>query len=663
MTNVHRITPHLRDVDAPAAIRDLPAWVIWRFEAVPGNGKPRKVPYYATGGKRHGEQGAPQDVTQLVTFDAAKAAAARRGFDGVGFATLQQFGICALDFDNCITDGKIHPDVEALLVDTYAEFSPSGQGLRLFFKGDLGNGKALRDGAFGMECFSTRGFVTFTGNTLELTELLGNDDTVAPVNDDVRALHRERFARSKAETVEVPASAIEPAGLTEAQLQDLLAQLDPDMNHDDWLHVGMGLHHETQGEGFLYWDDWSAGSSKYPGSEALRQRWDSFGRHNDRAVTIRTAMKLAGMNPSGPASADEFEELVAEADIVNPISDDEQPAQPRYTFEPVHAFSSAMALPWIVKGVLPKAGLAVVYGASGSGKSFAVLDIAFAIARGVEWRGRRVRQGRVAYIAAEGAEGFRKRLAAYAKHFDVDLTVVPMTVLNASPNLMEKQDAVDIVRGIRAAGGADVVIVDTFAQTTPGANENAGEDVGKALAHCKRIHETTGALVVLIHHSGKDASKGARGWSGLRAAADAEIEILREGDARSLRLSKNKDGEDGLLWGFALETVQLGVDEDMDPITSCVVVEAQASVVGAGPARKLGPVEVIVNAVIQEFAQAQTDGIEVGPVLAEAVKRMDPPADGKRDSRKQRARRAIEALCNGDTAPYWLGDDGCISVC
>lgn len=196
MSNVAHITPHLRNVEAPAAIRDLPAWVLWRFEAVPGGGKPRKVPYYANGGKRHGEQGGPKDVANLVTFDAAKAAAARRGFDGVGFAALPQFNICALDFDNCIADGRIHPQVEALLADSYAEYSPSGQGIRVFFKGDLGNGKALRDGPYGMECFSTRGFVTFTGNVLDITELLGNTDTVVPLPDEVYQLHAERFKRS-----------------------------------------------------------------------------------------------------------------------------------------------------------------------------------------------------------------------------------------------------------------------------------------------------------------------------------------------------------------------------------------------------------------------------------------------------------------------------------
>lgn len=660
MTNVQRITPHLRDVEAPAAIRDLPAWVIWRFEDNPGGGKPRKVPYYANGGKRHGEQGGPKDVAHLVTFDAAKAAAARRGYDGVGFAALQQFGVCALDFDNCIADGKIHPQVEALLADSYAEFSPSGQGIRIFFKGDLGNGKAIRNVDFGMECFSTRGFVTYTGNTLDITELLGNTDVVAPLPDVVRQLHRERFARS-AEPLEVVASG-EPAGLTVAQIEKCLAALPPDLHYDDWLSVGMAIHCETQGEGFEMWEDWSAHSSKYSNREYNEDRWRSFGKGNGNQVTGRSLVRLAnehgaGINLNGPASADEFEDLVGD------VNSTHTPESQRFAIVPAHEFATGANPTWVIKDVLPQAELVVMYGASGSGKSFLALDMAAAIARGVEWRGKRVRKGRVAYIAAEGGGGFRKRLRAYGQHNEIDLASLELGVIHAAPNMMEAKDAADVVKSIKAWGGADIVIVDTFAQVMPGANENAGEDVGKALTHCKRIHELTGAMIILIHHAGKDASKGARGWSGLRAAADAELEVVREATGRSLRLTKSKDGEDGMAWGFDLEIITVGVDEDLDPITSCVVIEAQMPVPGAGPARKLGPVEKAVNDVIQEFAVAQTEGIEIGPVLAEAVKRIEPPADGKRDTRKQRARRALEALCAGDDAPYWIADDGCITIC
>ena len=659
MNAVTTIKPHLTSIVAPDEMRNLPAWLVWRFEYHEGEDRPRKIPYYTGGPKRHGKQGSPQDLQQLTTFSAARTAAARRGFDGVGFVPMPEFNICALDFDHCVTNGQVHPDLEAIVTGTYAEYSPSGTGVRAFVKGQYGNSKA-RGEPYGFEVFSSKGFVTVTGNRLDIVDILGNENTIAELDAPVRALCAKRFAREVAET---GVSAGAPLGLTQAQIDQCLSAIDADIGHDEWLSVGMALHHETQGEGFDLWADWSELGSKFPGREVLLHRWSSFGKTHDRTVTARSLVHLAnehgaGINLNGPASADEFEALVE--DVGSAHTPDQVP---RFNFEPVHQFSSATALPWIIKGVLPQAGLAVVYGASGSGKSFAVLDMGMAIARGLPWRGKKTKQGRVAYVAAEGADGFRKRIAAYAQHQGVDLSTVPMSVLNAAPNLLEKQDAVDLAKGVKASGGADVIIIDTLAQTTPGANENAGEDMGKALGYCKRIHEVTGALVLLIHHSGKDATKGARGWSGVRAACDAELEVVRGATGRALRLTKNKDGEDGLEWGFDLEVVQIGVDEDLEPITSCVVIETAMPVIGAGPARKLGVVEKVVNEVIQEFAVAQTEGIEVGPVLAEAVKRMDAPSDGKRDTRKMRARKALESLCSGDDSPYWLADDGCIAVC
>ena len=656
MNAVTTIKPHLSSISAPDEMRNLPGWLVWRFEYHEGEDKPRKIPYYTAGNKRHGKQGSTQDLQQLTAFDAARTAAARRGFDGVGFVPLPEWNICALDFDHCVTNGELHPDLEAIVTGTYAEYSPSGTGVRAFVKGQYGNSKA-RGEPYGFEVFSSKGFVTFTGNRLDVVEILGNENTIAELDAPVRALCAKRFTRDIPET---GVSAGEPLGLTPQQIDKCLSVIDADSGHDEWLAVGMALHHETQGEGFDLWNDWSELGSKYPGREVLLHRWSSFGKTHDRTVTARSLVRLAnehgaGINLNGPATADEFEDLVGEASL--------EAAPGRFAIVPAHEFATGANPTWVIKDVLPQAELVVMYGASGSGKSFLALDMAAAIARGVEWRGKRVRQGRVAYIAAEGGGGFRKRLKAYGQHNEIDLASLELGVIHAAPNMMEAKDAADVVKAIKAWGGADIVIVDTFAQVMPGANENAGEDVGKALTHCKRIHELTGAMIILIHHAGKDASKGARGWSGLRAAADAELEVVREATGRSLRLTKSKDGEDGMAWGFDLEIITVGVDEDLDPITSCVVIEAQMPVPGAGPARKLGPVEVIVNTVIQEFAVAQTEGIEAGVVLAEAVKRMDPPEERKRDTRKQRARRALEALCNGDDAPYYLGDDACITIC
>lgn len=644
---------HLAHIRCPSALRDLPGWLVWRFEPHdnPG-GKPRKVPYYVSGGRRHGQHGTREDRAQLTTFDAARAAAARRGFNGVGFAPQADFNIVALDFDNCVTAGEVHPEVLETLANTYAEYSPSGCGIRALFTGQLGNSKD-HGSPFGLELFSTKGFVTFTGQVLPVVELMGNADTVAPVDAATLALVQRRFKRAERDIFE-PAADHTPLGLTPTQIAECLEVLPNDLDYDTWLQVGMALHHETAGAGFDVWDAWSSKSSKYTSTEYGLARWESFGRSGGLQVTARSLVRLAGEHGAhviinGPASAAEFDAVSAAP----------APASTRFPVIPAAAFASTPAPEWIIKGVLPLAELVVLYGASGSGKSFMALDMAMAIARGMEWRGKRTRQGRVVYIAAEGAGGFRNRLKAYADHAQLDLADVPFGVINVAPNLLLKDDALAVARSI---GRAALVVVDTWAQVQPGGDENSGESMGKALAHCKGIHRATGAVVLLIHHSGKDSSKGARGWSGLRAAADAELEVTRQGALRQISTTKQKDGEDGLAWGFALEVVGIGADGDGDPITSCVVVPAE--VPAATLMRVLGPKEEIVNAVIQEMAQAQTSGIEVNAVINEAIKRLPPPADGKRDTRRQHAKRALESLCKGDDAPYWLDpDDSTISIC
>jgi RecA-family ATPase len=171
------------------------------------------------------------------------------------------------------------------------------------------------------------------------------------------------------------------------------------------------------------------------------------------------------------------------------------------------SFASGKPMGWMIKDVLPRAEVVMVYGESGSGKSFVVLDLGGAVARGTEWRGKRTKKGRVVYVVAEGAAGFRNRLKAYAAKHGIDLTDLDVWVIHAAPNMLLKEDALDVCKSILASGGADLVIVDTFAQVTPGANENAAEDMGKALAHCRGIHVATGAVVLLVHHSGKDQSR------------------------------------------------------------------------------------------------------------------------------------------------------------
>lgn len=655
MNAVTTLNAHLTTIQCPAELRTLPAWVMWRLEYHEGEDKPRKVPFYANGQRRHGKQGTPDDRQQLVTFDAARAAAARRGMDGVGIALMPEWGLTALDFDRCVLpSGDLHPEVAAIAAQSYAEWSPSGNGVRVLFRGNLLNRKSF-DEAFGFETFSTKGFVTFTGNRLDACDVLGNQDTVAEVTDEVLALFARRF--KPREDAQAVGHTDDIVGLTPTDIERALTVLDPDAPHDEWLHVGMALHHETRGEGFDLWNDWSERGAKYPGRDVLRHRWDSFGRYDGPAVTGRTLVMLANdkgaaIGPAAPASAEDFDDL-----SLNP---DGTPKPPRFRVVPDTEFMARPAPRWIVKGLVPEGELLVLFGESGAGKSFVALDIFGAVARGVDWRGLRVRQRRVCFVIAEGGGGFRNRLHAYARHHGQQAGVL---VLDAAPNLLQRNDALDVVKGIQAAGGADIVVVDTFAQTTPGANENAGEDIGKALGHCRAIsRELGGALVVLVHHAGKDVSKGARGWSGLKAAADAEIEVARTPTGRYLKTSKQKDGEDGRTWGFGLQSVDIGLDEDGDTVTSCVVVEADKPK-AAAVKRKLGANEEVVNAVIQEMAAEGALELRIDEIVAVAVSRV-PRAEGAkgRDMRESNLRRALKSLCE-DITGYALDEElGTVSL-
>lgn len=106
MTAVKKLNAHLTSIQAPAEIASRPIWLIWRFETVAGETKPRKVSYYATGGRRYGVQGRPEDRQKMVTLEAARAAAARRGFDGVGLAPMDG-DFTVMDFDDCLVDGVL----------------------------------------------------------------------------------------------------------------------------------------------------------------------------------------------------------------------------------------------------------------------------------------------------------------------------------------------------------------------------------------------------------------------------------------------------------------------------------------------------------------------------------------------------------------------------
>jgi RecA-family ATPase len=230
-----------------------------------------------------------------------------------------------------------------------------------------------------------------------------------------------------------------------------------------------------------------------------------------------------------------------------------------------------------IKDLLPQGELTVMFGASGSGKTFIALDIAMAIATGNYWRNgtKRTEKTGVAYIVAEGDLGLTKRIRAYRDHvlgtpkFGSD---VAFRLMTASPDLMDPKNAMSIAAKVNALPEEiGLIVVDTLARTMRG-DENSSQDMGMYETNCKLIHRQTGATVLLIHHTGKDKARGMRGSSTLFASSDTVLEISRDVNCRIVTAGKMRDDSDeGMRYCFNLKPVVLGLNQYGEAITSCVV--------------------------------------------------------------------------------------------
>lgn len=231
----------------------------------------------------------------------------------------------------------------------------------------------------------------------------------------------------------------------------------------------------------------------------------------------------------------------------------------------------------IVEGVLTDGDGSILYGDSNSGKTFFVIDMACAVARGVPWMGKQTEQGLVVYVAAESPASVRNRVQAYQRHHGV---TVPNFAIIQSPISLFDGDAdtnklIQLVKKVEQQKGqkARLIIGDTLARLSAGANENAGQDMGLVVQRFDRIRTECKAHFLLIHHSGKNAAAGARGWSGVRAAVDTEIEVTDSPSGRCCEITKQRDlATKGARIGFQLEVIEMGVNKWGLPVTSCVVV-------------------------------------------------------------------------------------------
>lgn len=260
-----------------------------------------------------------------------------------------------------------------------------------------------------------------------------------------------------------------------------------------------------------------------------------------------------------------------------------------------------------VKGLWPAVGVCIVAGPSTSGKSFFVLDCVARVCRSEPVLGRRSKSAGVLYVAAEGAEGVRTRISGLRSK--TGPLHGAFSFIGQQPNLLDERDIGDLratvvdamvemeARGVRLG----IVVIDTLSASAPGVDENTSKDMGPVLAALQSIATELRLLVVVVAHTGKDESRGIRGWSGQFANADGVIMIEDPKGApiRTGTVAKVKDGRSGDQFAFSLNVVEVGLDEDGDAITTCIVTEEEPpapSQVGRPPNKAAASGQMIATA-------------------------------------------------------------------
>jgi hypothetical protein len=247
---------------------------------------------------------------------------------------------------------------------------------------------------------------------------------------------------------------------------------------------------------------------------------------------------------------------------------------------------------WVVKDLIPRSGLGVEYGAPGTGKTAIAIDVGLHVAAGLDYRGRRTVQQPVVYIILEGHGGVANRVAAARDRLGI--RGAPFAIVKATADFRDPANAFNAATVARQlSAGFDrpnpLIIIDTFQSALgPGGSDCDSRDVGAMIEGVKEhltMHEMT---VLCVHHSGKDASRGARGWSGLNAAIDFELEVSRDDDLRTMAVSKMRDGSDEqATFCYRLIPWVLGKDEFGDDVTTVVVEHAADA--GKGKTKRISP--------------------------------------------------------------------------
>lgn len=287
---------------------------------------------------------------------------------------------------------------------------------------------------------------------------------------------------------------------------------------------------------------------------------------------------------------------------------------------------------WLVDGLLPKRGSVLLYGDSGVGKTFVAVDFGVRVAAGGNVFGRASTPGLVFYVALEGHAGLANRVRAAASEIGVQEVDALRFVVRHKPLDLRNPDSVaNLIAAVNQASNhlnapVALVIIDTLARAMPGADENGPADMATATAALDRVQHECSCAVLIIHHSGKTAERGARGHSSLRAAVDTELRVANEKSGKVLIVTKQREGSDNIKLPVTLISKVISAGAHLEGTVSVPVVRptehleiaGNASPVGKSARRTYDALKEVLRRGGSEITEeaSEVTGVPAGQVVA-----------------------------------------------
>lgn len=330
---------------------------------------------------------------------------------------------------------------------------------------------------------------------------------------------------------------------------------------------------------------------------------------------------------------------------------------------------------WLVEDYIEQDSLALVFGAPGGGKSFVTVDLACCVATGTPWHGHAVDKGAVFYIAGEGHNGLARRFAAWQQHNGVALKEAQLYKSKRAISVFNEQSAQDLyqaVKDIAEASGESpkLVILDTVARNFGDGDENSTQDMGTFVENIdKFVREPFGCNVLLVHHSGHNMER-ARGSSALKAALDAEYQVVNDAGLITLSATKMKDAEPPTDMAFRFKHVDLGEIDGVE--IGSVVLEQQADTLDIKVGVNLDGDDITVKQVLNALKNGWVSGDVLKDVLNTTDKKVRTivqacaakgflEKDGRGYKVSERAKQSLSLtganLVRKDNTPVWKRGD------